>query len=243
MVVNPASLANPSATPPQKRNTWRLIFRIIRWSTYAAALITLLMVFHATPPPIIPTSPQAAARMEDKLQAAEQSVAAGNSASLRFDETELNSYLASHLELAPRTGAAKSVPTQPADTNSAAAPDSTTGLPTPTGTPAEQVEQVRSTVRDVKVQLVDDRVHAYVVFDFHGKDLTLQLEGKLGSSGGYLRFEPVSGQFGSLPIPQSALESAVEKMMTSPENREKFKLPPEISDLRIEHGEVVVSYR
>ena len=230
------------ARPPQ-RITWRLIFRIVRWSTYAAALITLLMMLHSAPPPVIPTSSQAAARMEEKLQTAEQSLASGNSATLRFNETELNSYLSSHLELAPRSGANSKLPNRTPDANSAATPDPTAGLSAPTGTPDQQVEQVRSTVRDVKVQLIEDRARAYVVFDFHGKDLTLQLEGRLRSSGGYLRFEPVSGQFGSLPIPQSALESAVQKVMDSPENHEKLKLPPEVSDLRIENGEIVLTYR
>jgi hypothetical protein len=244
----PASPNNPAlntpADPAHRRSTWRLVFRIIRWSTYAAALITLLMIFHAAPAPVIPTSPQAAARMEEKLQAAEQSVTGGNPATLRLDETELNSYLLSHLEIAPRPGADKSAPGRAAATNSATAPDPTAGLPTtPTGTPSEQVAQVRSTVRDVKVRLIDNRARAYVVFDFHGKDMTLQLEGRLTSSGGYLRFEPISGQFGSLPIPESALQSAIQKMMSSPENRDKFKLPPEISDLRIENGELVVAYR
>jgi len=238
----PATPTANGIAPPQRRSTWRLVFQIVRWSTYAAAIITLLMIFHAAPPPVIPTSPQAAARVEEKIQAAEQSVAAGNPATLRLDETELNSYLLSHLDISTRPPAGKGA-NRSADTNSAAAPDPTAGLPIPTGTPAEQVEQVRSTVRDVKVQLIDDRARAYVVFDFHGKDMTLQLEGKLTSSGGYLRFEPVSGQFGSLPIPQSALQSAVQKMMASPQNRNKFKLPPEISDLRIENGEIVMTYR
>jgi len=31
-------------------------------------------------------------------------------------------------------------------------------VPTPTGTAAEQVEQVRSSVKDVKMELIDDRV-------------------------------------------------------------------------------------
>jgi hypothetical protein len=31
--------------------------------------------------------------------------------------------------------------------------------------------------------------------------------------------------------------------MDSPENREKLKLPSEITDLRIENGEVVASYK
>jgi hypothetical protein len=31
--------------------------------------------------------------------------------------------------------------------------------------------------------------------------------------------------------------------MNSPENREKLKLPPEITDLRIQNGEVVAVYK
>jgi len=31
--------------------------------------------------------------------------------------------------------------------------------------------------------------------------------------------------------------------MNSPENREKLRLPSEISDLRIQNGEVVASYK
>jgi len=224
----PGPLGNlPADGFPPKRSLGRLIFRILRWATYAAALITLLMVFHAARPPVIATSPQAAARAEQKMQEVEQSVASGQTATLRLDQTELNSYLVSHLDISPATTAAQA----DAPTNSANAPT------------ADEIAQVRSTVRDVRVELIGDRAHAYVVFDFHGKDMTLQLEGKLSASNGYLRFEPTAGQIGSLSIPQSALESAVQKMMDSPENRDKFKLPNEISDLRIENGEVVATYR
>jgi len=148
-----------------------------------------------------------------------------------MDETELNSYLASHLALAGN-GAPNPAPAGGAQS----APNGAT--PTP-----QEVEQMRSNVRDVKVQLIDDRVKAYVVFDVHGKDMTLQLEGRLGAQNGYLHFEPLGGQIGSLPIPQSTLESAVQRLMNSPENREKLRLPSEISDLRIQNSEVVASYK
>jgi hypothetical protein len=212
-----------------------IAFRIVRWATYAGALITLLMIFHAEPPPAIPTSPQAAARMEQKVEAVERAAANGESATLRLDQTELNSYLATHLDISPDP------PTKSAP---ASAPsDATSNPPAPPGTTAQQIEQVRSSVRNVKVELVDDRVRAYVVFDFRGKDMTLQLEGRLAADNGYLRFVPVSGHFGALPIPQSALETAVQKMMDSPENREKLKLPAQISSLKIENGELLAAYR
>jgi hypothetical protein len=35
----------------------------------------------------------------------------------------------------------------------------------------------------------------------------------------------------------------VQRMMDSPENREKLKLPPEITDLRIENGELLATFR
>jgi hypothetical protein len=233
--ATPNSGTRSDTLPPRKPSPLRLLFRIIRWTTYAAAIITLLMVFHAVPPPVIATSPQAAASVEQKVEAVEQAVASGQSATLRLDQAELNSYLASHLDISP-AASTKSAP------NSTPSRDPTSS-PTPPGSPAEQVEQMRSSVRDVKVELVEDRVRAYVVFDFHGKDLTLQLEGRLASANGYLRFEPVSGQLGSLPIPQSALDTAVQRMMDAPENREKLKLPPEIADLRIENGELVATFR
>ena len=216
---------------PSRTGLWKRIFRIIRWTTYTFALVALVLLFHKAPPPLVETSPQAAARVEEKFEQVEKAVASGQPATLRMDETELNSYLATHLALAGNDAP------NPAPAGGAhGAPGGAT--PTP-----REVEQMRSNVRDLKVQLIDERVKAYVVFDVHGKDMTLQLECRLGAQNGYLHFEPLSGQIGSLPIPQSTLEPAVRRLMDSPENREKLKLPSEISDLRIQNGEVVASYK
>jgi len=214
-----------------RTSPWKRIFRVIRWTTYTFAIVTLVLLFHKAPPPLVETSPQAAARAEGKFDQVEKAVANGQPATLRMDETELNSYLVSHLALA-----SNGAPSPALAGRVQGAPNGAT--PTP-----QEVEQMRSNVRDVKVQLIDDRVKAYVVFDVHGKDMTLQLEGRLGAQNGYLHFEPLGGQIGSLPIPQSTLESAVQRLMNSAENREKLRLPSEISDLRIENGEVVASYK
>lgn len=210
----------PLAEP--RVSVFRWVLRIVRWSTYLAALITLILLLHKTQPPAVLSTPQAAATAEQKVSEVQQSVAQGQPATLRLDETELNSYLANHLDLAP-AGA----PSQGGRTNAPADAD---------------VEQVRSSVRDVKVQMEGDQVHAYLVFDLHGKEMSLDLVGKLGAADGYLKFDPVSGHIGSLPIPQSALESAVKQLMESPVNREKLRLPSDVSDLRIENGELVTTY-
>jgi len=219
-------------TPEKPVRAWVWAFRCLRWATYLAALITLILLLHKTSPPPVQSSPQAAARAEEKLQQAQDSVSQGEKATLRLDESELNSYLASHLDLAKNAPA-------PASTT----PDASQTSDGPGAPSAADVEQVRSSVRDVKVQMEGDQVHAYVVFDVHGKDMTLDLVGKLGAQDGYLKFEPVSGQIGSLPIPQSTLESAVQRLMESPENREKLKLPPDIADMHIENGQLVATYQ
>ena len=93
--------------------------------------------------------------------------------------------------------------------------------------------------RDMKVTIVEDRLRLYVVLDFHGKDLALQVEGKLHTEKGLLRFEPLSGKVGALPIPRSALQSSMRKMMNSPEGREALRLPSNVSDVHVEDEKIV----
>src|SRR6516225_9546224 len=227
MAPNLPNLPEASLHPtlaPEKVSVLRWAFRFLRWSTYLATLITILLLLRKAPPPSVTTTPQAAASAEQKLSQMEQSVSQGQPAQLRLDQTELNSYLANHLDLAPQ--------------KSGLSPD---GGGAGSVTPAD-IEQARSSVRDVKVTMEGDQVHAYVVFDMHGKEMTLDLVGKIGAADGYLKFEPLSGKIGSLPIPQSALESAVRQLMESPDNREKLKLPSDISDLKVENGELVTTY-
>lgn len=97
-------------------------------------------------------------------------------------------------------------------------------------------------MKDVKIDMAGDLITAYVVFDFHGEDLSLELDGHLFTENGYLQFDPVSGKLGSLPLPQSSLNSAVQRLMASPENREKLKLAQGISDVQVVDGRVVVTY-
>lgn len=196
------SIANPPGGNPvsdahsSKTSTLVLIFRIVRWTVYACALIILILLLHKPAPPAVSTTPEAAARAEQKFQDVQQAVSQGQPATLRMSETELNSYLASHLVLPAANG------NVPNGTPNATPSEPGLGAPNGDQPTMDDVEQMRSNVKDVKVQLVDDHVRAYVVFDVHGKDVTLQLVGKLGADNGFLKFEPVSGQIGSLPIPR-----------------------------------------
>jgi hypothetical protein len=223
-------------------------YRILSWVSLAGLALVIILVLRKSPEPQMLVDPEAAARVEKKFAAADQAKAAGQPAQVQMDRTELNSFLAQNLDLRgsePSQEAARQ--TSPATTlgnGMATPPDS--GLRADAvraGADQPSLEQVQSTVKDVKIDMEGDLVKAYVVFDFHGKDLSLELDGHLGSQDGYVKFEPVSGKLGSLPLPQSTLDSAVEKMLSSPENREKLRLPPDISDIQIVNGQAVVSYK
>src|SRR5260370_10184196 len=166
--IPPADQIEFAHVSKSRTSPWKRIFRIVRWTTYTFAVVVLVLLVHKAPPPLVETSPQAAARAEEKFEQVEKAVANGQPATLRMDETELNSYLASHLALAGN-GAPNPAPVAGAQ----GAPNGAT--PTP-----QEVEQMRSNVRDVKVQLIDDRGKAYGVFDGHGNDVTQPLECRLG---------------------------------------------------------------
>jgi hypothetical protein len=236
--------------------TAKKLYRIFNWASLAALLVVILLVLHKSPPPSVTYDPTAAKRVEQKFAAADQAKASGGSAQVQIDRTELNSYLEQNLQMpgspAPAS-AAVSVPVaatagvttgSTADANgSPAGSASNDPMAALASNDPQTIEQVQSSVKDVKVDMDGDLVKAYVVFNFHGKDLSLELDGHLGAENGYVKFEPVAGKLGSLPLPQSTLDSAVAKLMASPENREKLKLPDDISDIQIVNGKAVVSYK
>jgi hypothetical protein len=236
-------------------STAKKIYRIFNWASLVALIVVILLVLHKSPAPNVPYDPTAAKRVEQKFAAADQAKAAGQPAQVQIDRTELNSYLAQNLQVAGSAPASSPENAVPVPVASVSAPSGPASNTSPSGSTAndpmaalassdpQTIEQVQSSVKDVKVDMDGDLVKAYVVFNFHGNDLSLELDGHLGTENGYIKFDPVAGKLGSLPLPQSTLDSAVAKMMSSPENREKLKLPDDISDVQIVNGKAVLSYK
>jgi hypothetical protein len=213
-------------------------YQVLSWLSLVGLIVVILLVLRKSPAPDVPNDPNAAARAEQKLQAADLARAAGRPAQVALDRTELNSYLAENLQV---EGAR--VPVGVDAVGGKPRPPSVPAGGAPASDPEPTLEDVQSSVKDVKVDMVGDVVKAYVLFDFHGKDMTLELDGHLTTEGGYIKFEPISGMLGSMPLPQSVLNSAAEKMMASPENREKLRLPPDVGDIKIEDGHAVMTYK
>jgi hypothetical protein len=230
---------------------FKKLYNILTWSSLLGLIMVMILVFRKSPGPQIPADPTAAARAEKKFEAADQAKAAGQPGQVALDRSELNSYLAQSLGLdgtPPTTTAATDQLTGGNLANAAPTPSASGSGQEPAAVvlPAGEqpsIDEIQSSVKDVKVDMVGDIVKAYVVFDFHGKDLSLELDGHLSADNGYMKFVPISGKLGSLPLPQSTLNEAVDKLMSSPENREKLRLPADISDIKIEDGHAVVQYK
>lgn len=221
----------------------KIAYRVVNWLSLVALVVSVVLVLRKSPAPSVSYDPAATARVQQELASAGQSQAAGTPTQVHLDSTEVNSYLHDNLQMegAPQSANAQSPDPNNGNTADGGRRPSPTSLPV-AGADPQTIEQVQSSVKDVKIDMAGDLITAYVVFDFHGEGLSLELDGHLFTENGYLQFDPVSGKLGSLPLPQSSLNSAVQRLMESPENREKLKLPQGISDVQVVDGHVIVTY-
>ena len=205
----------------RKPGLFRRFCRVFLWVSLGAMVLALLLILRTSPAPKIEVPAEAIEIANAKVREFQAAADSGRESTLQMSTVELNGWLSTNLALQRERRVEE------------------TTEPAPAAEPT--VEEVQSNLKDVQIELLEDGLRAYVVFDFHGKDLSLQLEGKLVMQGGYLRLIPTGGKLGSLPLPQATLESAAQRLFDAPENREKFRLPPHIRDIRVEHGELIVS--
>jgi hypothetical protein len=98
-------------------------------------------------------------------------------------------------------------------------------------------------VQGVSVHMVDNKLNIHVLANFYGQDMTLDIKGRLNTRDGYMRFVPLSGSVGALPIPASVLRAVVDQAMSSPQAQRNMRLPATVSDLSVEAGQLVVHYK
>ena len=206
------------APPPSGPGLFSMLFQLAKWGIVLGCLLALFLMFRPAPPPAVAMDPDGAQKVLGKLQAAEDVAAMGQAVAIPVTEAELNTWLRSNLAL------------------SDGSPQTATG-----GQPTQ--EQVQSSMKDIKLHLVGDQIQAYALFNLYGKDMSLQLTGKLSVKDGRLRMDATDGHIGSLPIPKATLGSATASLFDSPGNRDKFTLPPHVADVQVQNGELVISYK
>jgi hypothetical protein len=154
---------------------------------------------------------------------------------LEIDESELNGWIGENLVLKRPGYSAQTSRTQ--ESLISLTKKKTYGSRIPDDT---SLEQDQSTVRDIKIELLEDTMRLYLLFEIHGVSLSMQIEGPILVQDGYMRMEPIRGKLGSFPLIPGTLRSAAYRLFGSPGNKEKFRVPPQIKDIRIEHGQFVV---
>ena len=193
---------------------WRLSFRTIRLFLLVPTVLILLLI--TWPQRTLPSEPdpEAPARMQMKIAETQEIVGKGEAHQLKLDEWEVNSWLDENLTQAM------------------------------TETQAQIGEEwaKHGTVDSLVVAFEEDRIQVHLQFQVLSKDMALTLWGRVRTVDGYLRMDVDSGAMGQLPLPRSVLQRAMSNVFDSPENMEKFQLPPGIGDIRLENGQLVVDY-
>jgi len=103
------------------------------------------------------------------------------------------------------------------------------------------VGQQQGSLRDLRIQLLDDHLRAHLVLAFLGTTLSLVLEGQVAVADSRLQLLPTRGKLGALPLPPALLTTVVARVFESPDQREKFQLPKDIARIHIRDEELVIS--
>jgi hypothetical protein len=198
------------------------MYRILSLLSLIVTVGILMMILRQAPPLQIQTDPQAANRVSEKMAQLETALQSGQSYSLALNEAELNQWMHDNLVIASVHQAQQ------------------VGIPVPTGHEAS-VQEVQSALKDVRVSLMGNQLRAYALFALYGKEISLQLDGRIETRDGYIRLKPTAGKLGSLPIPSSTLDRVVQQLFESPQNRDSFHIPPQIESIHIENSALVIA--
>jgi hypothetical protein len=167
-----------------------------------------------------------AASFDSKLNELERAREGGYAAEVRLSTEELNSAFQRSQGQLPQT----------------ATPSTNAGAETPPTTPAtsQQPEEGPPQVKSMQFTMLGDQVIGQFVVQRYGMDIYVTLAGKLSSQDGYVGLKPSLFKVGDLNVPISWVDSTLQSKLADPENREKLKLPPFVSDIRVENGELVI---
>src|SRR5262249_37450911 len=150
--------------------------------------------------------------MEAKLTELEQARQSGNSAEVHLTSDELAAFVAqSNPDMAARTVTEPQAPTEP-----------------------------EPKVQTLQVAMQGDEIIGQFVVNRMGKDIYVTMAGRLEGKDGYATLHPTLVKVGDLTVPISWVDDALQKKLAEPENREKLKLPPYVSSIRVENGELVI---
>lgn len=210
------SVEESQASVPFRTRLYQ-IYRTARWVALAISVVVLALILLPTRPPAINFDYSHYRQAASKIRVFQKQSRAGQTRNLDLDQSELNAWMDNSLNLGEELE-------QPTDAEA-----------------AKEIEEFRTTINDLKIELIDNRIKTFVRFDLYGKEMTFVLEAEPNVKDGYLDLVPVSGKIGSMPIPGSVLKRAIDRKFANPEEKEKLKLPPFIKDISVINGKLRVT--
>ena len=203
---------------------WKLD-RIISIATLVSSVIAIVLVLKK-PHPVAPPMPAATAAasaqsFEEKIQQLDQPKdPAKPSPEVHLSSDEVNA------ALEQAVGAIPATPQTPGLPNSAPSPDAVIGPGQPE-------------VKDYQVHLDGDIARGQFLTQIGGKDVYVTLAGHLNAKDGYATFDPTEFKVGDLNVPVSLVNDALQKKLA--EQRDRLKLPDNVSGIKVENGELVLT--
>ncbi len=93
-------------------------------------------------------------------------------------------------------------------------------------------------IKDYQVSMDGDIVRGQFLTQIAGKDVYLTLAGHLGAKDGYATFDATEVKLGDLSVPVSLVNEVLQKKLA--EQHDQLKLPPNVKDIKVENGELVL---
>ena len=203
---------------------WK-VDRIISVATLLTSVIAIFLVLKKPQPVALPQPVAAAAAsaqsFQEKLQQLDQAKQPGQApAEVRLSSNEVSAAIAQAAGAIPLT----------AGPSSAAL-----------SSPQVEVATGQPEVKDYQVNFEGDIARGQFLTQVAGKDVWVTLAGHLGSQDGYATFVPTEFKVGDLNVPVSLVNDALQKKLT--EERDRLKLPDNVSGIKVENGELVMTQK
>jgi hypothetical protein len=223
-VEQPVITGTEITTQSASLGTSTRVFRTLPWISLTVTVGILLLILGQAPPLPIPTDPQAADRVAEKMAQLHMAIQTSQPHALTLNEAELNQWMRDNLAIASTHQAQQA------------------GIPVPAGS-EPNVQEIQSALKDVRINLLGNQLRVYALFALYGKEISLQFDGTITTEGGYIKLQPTAGKLGSLSIPSLTLDRVVRQLFDSPSNRDKFRIPPQIESVQVDNNSLVISTR
>jgi len=190
-----------------------------------------VLVLRRPAPVAAPIAPAAAAASAESLQKkleqlGQPKTADAGASEVRINSDEINAALTQAAGALPAAAASSSTGSNSNGSSTSATPSGSMEFPGPV-----------PSVKDYQVSMDGDVVRGQFLTQIAGKDVYLTLAGHLGAKDGYATFDATEVKIGDLSVPVALVNDILQKKLT--EQRDQLKLPANVSDIKVENGELV----